>query len=276
MARARNIKPSIMENENLADMEPLSRLLFIYLWMLADREGRLEDRPRRIGAQALPYDRDADIDAMLNDLQAGGFIVRYVAQGQACIQIVTFAEHQRPHQNETASVLPPVEAGEPVEAGASPVEGGQEAGKSGVAPKDEGLPPMGEALRSDSLIPDSLNDDSLIADSLGCPAPKRETAAKRKRLPHDTLPDKWRDYCRTTYPQYDPDREFEAFSDHHRSKGSVMADWLAAWRTWLRNAEKFGGAKPASKTIRESTADHNKRAFDEWLAESDDGRTIDA
>lgn len=95
-----------MDNENLADLEPLTRLLFIYLWMLADREGRLEDRPKRIGAQALPYDRTADIDAMLNDLQNAGFIDRYEVDGVACIQVTNFAKHQTPHIREQASSLP--------------------------------------------------------------------------------------------------------------------------------------------------------------------------
>ena len=67
MARARNIKPGTMENESLAALSPLHRLLWIYLWMLADREGRLEDRAQRIKAKALPYD-DADVDGMLRDL----------------------------------------------------------------------------------------------------------------------------------------------------------------------------------------------------------------
>ncbi len=90
MARSRNIKPAIMDNEQLSDLPPLTRLLFIYIWMLADRDGRLEDRPKRIGAQALPYDRDADINAMLEDLQKAGFIERYEADGVACIQIINF------------------------------------------------------------------------------------------------------------------------------------------------------------------------------------------
>ena len=106
MARARNIKASIMDNEDLAEIDPLTRLLFIYLWMLADREGRLEDRPKRIAAQALAYDRMADVDAMLTDLQGLGFIVRYMADGVACIQIVSFAKHQSPHVRESASTLP--------------------------------------------------------------------------------------------------------------------------------------------------------------------------
>lgn len=33
--------------------------------------------------------------------------------------------------------------------------------------------------------------------------------------------------------------EWAAFRDHHRAKGSTMADWQAAWRTWLRNRERF-------------------------------------
>jgi hypothetical protein len=106
MARARNIKPAIMDNEILAELEPLTRLLFVYLWMLADREGRLEDRPKRIAAQALAYDRTADVGAMLDNLQSAGFIVRYVAGGSSCIQILAFKDHQNPHVREAASELP--------------------------------------------------------------------------------------------------------------------------------------------------------------------------
>lgn len=106
LARSRNIKPSIMDNEKLAECEPLTRLLFIYLWMLADREGRFEDRPKRIAAQALAYDRVADVGIMLDDLQAAGFISRYTAAGIACIQIINFTKHQSPHVREVASVLP--------------------------------------------------------------------------------------------------------------------------------------------------------------------------
>lgn len=106
MARARNIKPLIMDNEELAALDPLTRLLFIYLWMLADREGRIEDRPKRIAAQALPYDREADVESMLNDLKTAGFIVRYIAAEISCIQIVSFLKHQTPHGTERDSALP--------------------------------------------------------------------------------------------------------------------------------------------------------------------------
>jgi hypothetical protein len=105
MARARNIKPGVMENEELAELSPIARLLFIYLWMLADREGRLEDRPKKIKAKALPYD-SADAEEILCSLHENGFIVRYEVDGTKYIQIANFLKHQKPHSNETASEIP--------------------------------------------------------------------------------------------------------------------------------------------------------------------------
>ncbi|EJO27493.1 Replication protein 15, partial [Achromobacter marplatensis] len=95
-----------MDNEDLAELPALHRLLFIYLWMLADREGRLEDRPKRIAAKALPYDRDADVEEILTALQRFGFIDRYQVDGKAVIQVVAFAKHQSPHVHESESELP--------------------------------------------------------------------------------------------------------------------------------------------------------------------------
>jgi hypothetical protein len=34
-------------------------------------------------------------------------------------------------------------------------------------------------------------------------------------------------------------REWEKFVNHHLAKGTLMADWNAAWRTWCRNAVDF-------------------------------------
>jgi hypothetical protein len=36
-----------------------------------------------------------------------------------------------------------------------------------------------------------------------------------------------------------PHSELDAFRDHHLAHGSRMADWEAAFRTWLRNAKRF-------------------------------------
>ena len=65
MARARNIKPSFFMNEDLGQADPLVSLLFISLWCLADREGRLEDRPLKIKAQTFPYREISDFNGYL-------------------------------------------------------------------------------------------------------------------------------------------------------------------------------------------------------------------
>ena len=54
MARARNIKPGFFRNSDLVELPMDARLLFIGLWTLADRMGRLEDRPKQIKMEIFP------------------------------------------------------------------------------------------------------------------------------------------------------------------------------------------------------------------------------
>lgn len=103
--RARNIKPGFFKNEELVNLKPIARLLFIGLWCLADREGRLEDRPKRIQGELFPYER-VDVDSLLADLDEHGFIVRYEAEGRQYIQVKKFKLHQNPHPNEKPSEIP--------------------------------------------------------------------------------------------------------------------------------------------------------------------------
>lgn len=101
----RTLKPSFFSNEVLGQLSPLHRLLFAGLWVLADREGRLEDRPSRIKAEILPYDT-CDVSQMLTDLATAKFITRYAVNGTACVLVDAFSKHQRPHLREAKSVLP--------------------------------------------------------------------------------------------------------------------------------------------------------------------------
>lgn len=104
MARTRQIKPAFFKNEHLAEISPFGRLLFIGLWTISDKYGRLEDRPRRVKAELFPYE-DVDIVAMINELESAGFLFRYGDKNQY-IQIVNFEKHQHPHKNEQDSFIP--------------------------------------------------------------------------------------------------------------------------------------------------------------------------
>lgn len=146
--RARNLKPAFFKNEALADCTPLARLLFAGLWCLADREGRLEDRPKRIRAELLPYD-DGSVEDLLSELRNAGFILRYAAAGGRFIQVVNFARHQYPHRKEQASTIPAPDMPE-----ASPM---QEQGITGTCPAESLIP------HPESLIPTSGADAPVVA-----------------------------------------------------------------------------------------------------------------
>ena len=103
--RARNIKPGFFKNDTLAELDFAGRLLFIGLWGIADRAGRLEDRPKKIKAELFPYD-EVNVDAFLGELARLGFILRYEAEGERYIQIVHFDKHQNPHPREAPSTIP--------------------------------------------------------------------------------------------------------------------------------------------------------------------------
>ncbi len=153
--RARNIKPGFFKNESLAEVPPLGRILFEGLWLLADREGRLEDRPRRIWAEVLPYD-PYDGNELLWQLHDRGFIIRYNVEGKYYVQIPEFLSHQKPHQNEIESKIPDFSLG---------CKTCRQGNKS-LIPSDN-LGVMSPGLLSESLNPSCLNPESLKNPCVG-------------------------------------------------------------------------------------------------------------
>jgi hypothetical protein len=143
--RARSLKPGFFKNEVLGTLPFPARILFLGLACLADREGRLEDRPDRIKAEVFPYD-NVDVGALLERLRRSLFIQRYRVRGQDLILVVKFARHQSPHHTEKSSTLPPPKA---------------HAGRTVNSRKSNGGNPP------DSLTPYSLTPDSLTPDSVG-------------------------------------------------------------------------------------------------------------
>lgn len=168
--RARNIKPGYFTSDHLLACDPLARILFAGLWCMADREGRLEDRPAKIKVEILPGDA-CDINELLNQLAdqkeddgTPALLIRYHVDGKRYLQIRNFGKHQNPHCKEGLSTIPgPCE---------HCVSTGQEQGKPDVstvqAPDQHSINP------ADSLIPDS---GFLIPDSKPSPPPPPPSAA---------------------------------------------------------------------------------------------------
>jgi hypothetical protein len=106
MARIRTLKPEFFKDEEIHGLPMEARLLFQGLWLLADREGRLEDRPRFIHAEIFPYDANFDINSLLNLLAEQNFVFRYEIKGKKFIEIKNFLKHLRPNSREPKSEIP--------------------------------------------------------------------------------------------------------------------------------------------------------------------------
>jgi hypothetical protein len=228
--RARNLKPSLFTNELLAVEDPLYSLIFAGLWCLADREGRLEDRPGKIHIAINPGRAYDGTQRALDWLAMNGFISRYSIGQARYIQVINFALHQNPHQKETPSKIPPP--------GASPVQapGEPEAG-TGQAPDNP--PKRGGAARlipdSGSLIPDS---GSRIPDSSG-PSP---SARAERPDPNDVLAE-----IRPHYPA-GLHREDHWTSALHHVARLLLAEGVPP-ETLLRNVRAYRDQQIAEGTV---------------------------
>lgn len=229
MSRSRNIKPGFFVNEQLVELPFEARLLFIGLWTLADREGRLEDRPKKIKISLFPAD-SVDVDAMLTGLQDAGLIQRYEASGSKYLQVLNFVKHQNPHPKEAPSVIPPSENDEK---DASNVITRQAVERNGEQP----------ASPADSLLSDS---PILIPDSL-CERPTHN-GSKSCFVPESWQPNPIQQRMARVKPGVDVSFELTQFRLHEFAQ--PKGDWDRAWVAWLNRASP---KKPDFEDVRRTT-----------------------
>lgn len=238
MARARNIKPGFFSNDELVELPFATRLLFIGLWTLSDRAGRMEDRPKKIKMALFPAD-DMNVDGALDELQSSGFIHRYEVAGVRYIQVLEFAKHQNPHRDEKVSTIPA-----PCQHSANIVQ---------EQTKDD-------AIRADSPIPDSpIPDSGFPLEPETEPQKKRKADATATRLPADWIPS-YTDarFCESERPEISIDKTASRFRDYWIAQPGVKGrkvDWPATWRNWVRNEKAqpppggYQTANDKSKTL---------------------------
>jgi hypothetical protein len=263
MARARNLKPGLFKNEVLGAADPLYTILFEGLWILADREGRLEDRPLRIKGEVFPYRDGLNIDEMLNWLQRHGFILRYEAEGKKCILVLEFVKHQNPHRNESESVLPAPVAAQPlVEEVATTVEPLQKNREEIASASD-----FSGTTRADSLYSDSLHSDSLIPEKEKAPRKRAATPPASVAVkPEDVDPQTWGDFLTLRKAKRAPVTQ-TVVDDARREcakAGMTLENFLRIWcrrgsqgleAAWLKPDERgqaqASGETPYQRSMRE-------------------------
>jgi hypothetical protein len=113
MARIRYLKPDFFKDEDIKELSFEARLFYQGLWVMADKEGRGEDRPERLKIEIMPYD-EVDAEKIMETLASNkkngkrAFIKRYEVDGEKYYQIINWHKHQKPHKTEKETVIPPV------------------------------------------------------------------------------------------------------------------------------------------------------------------------
>lgn len=258
MARARLLKPGFFANEDLAELPLGARLLFAGLWTIADREGRLEDRPKRIKAELFPYD-DLDVDQHMGELARAGFILRYSIDGGQFVQIISFTKHQHPHVREPQSMIPPPDESQPC---TSPAPGKPSASPvQGDAEHQPGPAVTGDGNRITETETVSGHSVPVVAVA---PSPK----ARGKR-PVKALTDEQMAAILTDFADLDDAREQiqlalgHANAKKHSDMNLYVRNWLRNTREWRadrrngngRTAKAGGGSSggpPSGDSITES------------------------
>ncbi len=105
MARIRTIKPEFFTSEDIVSLSPLARLFYVSLWCEADREGRLEWKPKTFKLRYLPGD-DCSVDALGQELIDSGLVLLYEVDGKVYAEIPSFTKHQIINNRESESQIP--------------------------------------------------------------------------------------------------------------------------------------------------------------------------
>jgi hypothetical protein len=246
MARARNIKPGFFRNADLVELPFEARLLFIGLWTMADRDGRMADRPKQIKMELFPAD-SVDCDALLNQLAEINMIARYEHDGKCYLQVVSFAKHQNPHRDEKASTLPDQHGNV-----AEPKATSSKHGASTVQARckeDSSTVAIGLIPDPRSLIPDSLIPDCLTGEGESAVAPAKPHAVEK---PDEVDQQVWSDWLTLRKAKKAPATQtvLNSAINEADKAGLPLNDFLAVWclrgsqgleASWLKPDERNQG-----------------------------------
>lgn len=102
---------------------------------------------------------------------------------------------------------------------------------------------MGECISPNGTLPISteLSHTDNKPEATPEASPTGDKAKRATSFPAEFfITPEMRSWATEKAPSVDLRAETEQFCDYHRAKGDTMKDWTAAWRTWIRNAVKFG------------------------------------
>lgn len=107
--RNRQVHPDFWKSDTAGELDFFGRLLFVALWCMADREGLVLYRPRRISVEAFPFDgiSGEQIVAAVDKMKSLGMVeeLSNPSEKRKCLKVVNFKEYQTIHPKEAKSKL---------------------------------------------------------------------------------------------------------------------------------------------------------------------------
>jgi hypothetical protein len=232
--RIRTLKPEILDDEKVAPLSDTAFRLFTSMVILADDWGNVRADVRWLQAQIWWAHKEPPntLPALL-ELSRSSLIDVYAVRGGTYVHLRGWEKHQRIDNRGKARVPTPNDAT------AQAVSLSEVCEETPFA-NFRGNPPRNSAGSGEEKEEEGIED---VAAEPPLTKPIQSDSTKRKhRIPADWQP-REQERQSAASKGLDCDSEAEHFRDHHTAKGEPMLDWDAAFRTWLKNAVKFGRAK---------------------------------
>lgn len=284
MARIRTIKPEFWTAEQIMELSPMARLLFIGMWNFCDDRGVHPVAFKTLKAEVFPADDllSSDVERLIAEVIAQGLLSEFEAEGRRW-WFVTGWHHQvinRPSKSRYP--VPPRSAPLPTAAGQedfdpkSPSETGENVAITGCSLTTHGGLTDGREEEgkgregSKPPTPPPARDGNFGMDIDWTPSAHFPTLARQAGIPAD---------------QITPEAVAE-FRSYWIGQGNAMTQhqWDHKLLTNLKAAKVRAGQKPPGGGARASPRDTERQARRKWAEElttvsgqggQDDGRTID-
>lgn len=190
-------------------LDPVQTLVLLALADNASDEGKCYPSLATIARKTRLHERT--IRKHLTELEMGGQLTRHERPGRSTVYVI----HPGPTSRGDVG-LP--RADEPPTPGPRPPHPGPSAPHNHQVTVNE---PSGESTAADAApAPEAVKHE--------------KRTKKRTRIAEDATPtDADREFALARVPDMDVDSTYTRFRDHHLKVGSLMADWRAAWRTWV-------------------------------------------
>ena len=243
MARIRSVHPGLFTDEAFMSASPMARLLMIGLWTESWDDGAFEWKPVVIKARIFPADT-CDAAALLDELCSLGAVKRVERNGKSYGLVRNFRKFQKPKKPNSSGITTAedVDFLGPDYTSSEPVPNQFRTSAEKPIQMEDG----GGRREEKKEEPSSLHSDGVSPAPEKSPSRKAKTTTTRCTLSNrdadralGETQDEFEAFEASGLPMADYDAIRDKFEDHHNSRGNLMADWVAAWRTWLRNEVEF-------------------------------------